>query len=67
MGLLDDLVILPVLVTLTVKFIPFAVLDKNRKLAEGMWQDGAPKKWYYAIPIILIWILIIALIIKAIL
>ena len=30
-----------------------------------MWKDGKPEKWYYAIPVILIWALIIALILKA--
>ena len=34
--------------------------------AEGMWQDGKPKNWYYAIPIIVIWLIIIGLILKAV-
>ena len=33
-------------------------------LSENMWKDGKPKKWYYSIPIILMWLLIIGLIIK---
>lgn len=66
LGYLDDVILLPMLVALTVKFIPSDVLEKNRRQAESMWQDGKPKKWYYAIPIIIIWILIIALITKAI-
>lgn len=66
LGYLDDVILLPMLVALTVKFIPSEVLEKNRRYAEGMWQDGRPKKWYYAIPIIVVWILIITLIIKAI-
>ena len=51
---------------LTIKFIPDEVLEEKRQQAKGMWQDGKPKKWYYAIPIVLIWILIIALILKEI-
>ena len=66
LGYLDDIILLPLLVTLTIKFIPQDVLEKNRKQAEGMWQEGKPKKWYYAIPIIVIW-LIIGLILKAVL
>ena len=31
-----------------------------------MWVDGKPKKWYFAIPIIFIWLLILWLIVKAI-
>ena len=65
-GYLDDVILLPMLVALTIKFIPKDVLERNRKQAEGMWRDGKPKKWYCAIPIVLIWILIIVLILKAI-
>ena len=43
------------------------VLERHRKQAEGMWQDGKPKKWYYAIPVVLIWAIIIVLIVKMIL
>ena len=66
LGYLDDLVILPFLVVLTTKFIPKEVFDEYRKQAQDMWQDGKPKKWYYALPIIFVWVLIIVLIVKAI-
>ncbi len=66
LGYLDDLIILPVLVALTVKFIPKDVLEHNRQQAENLWSDKKPKKWYYAVPIILIWLLVIWLIVKAI-
>jgi len=65
-GYLDDVILLPMLVALTIKFIPSDVLEKNRRQAEGIWQDGKPKKWYYAIPIVIIWAIIIAVILKAI-
>lgn len=67
LGYLDDVILLPMLVTLTIKFIPNDVFERNRKNAEGMWKNGKPKKWYYAIPVILIWLIIIVLILKAIL
>ena len=67
LGYLDDLIILPSLVALTVKFIPEDVFGEYRKQAQNMWQDGKPKKWYYALPIIVIWALMILLIVKAIL
>ncbi len=63
LGYLDDIILLPMLVALTIKFIPKDVLERNRKQAEGMWKDGKPKKWYYAIPIVMIWILIIVVLI----
>ena len=66
LGYLDDLIILPALVALTVKFIPKDVFDNYRKRAQDMWQDGKPKKWHYAIPIVFVWALIILLIVKAI-
>jgi len=65
-GYLDDLIILPVFVALTVKMIPGDVFEEYRKRAHDMWQDGKPQKWYYAIPILLVWALIIFLIVKVI-
>ena len=67
LGYLDDVILLPLLVALTLRFIPKDVLERNRKKAETMWNEGKPKKWYYALPIITIWMIIIALILKAIL
>ncbi len=65
-GYLDDLVILPLLVALTVKCIPKDVFASYRTQAAEMWADGKPKKWYYALPIILVWAFIVFLIVKAI-
>ena len=64
LGYLDDIIILPALIALTVKFIPNDVFEKCKKDAEGMWQNGKPKKWYYAIPFVLIWIIVILLIVS---
>lgn len=66
LGYLDDVILLPAFVALTIRLIPKEVLERNRKLSEGMWENGKPKKWYYAVPIVLIWILIIGLIVKLI-
>ena len=51
---------------ITIKFIPKETFQKCREEAEGMWADGKPKKWYYAIPIIVSWLLIAWLILKAV-
>jgi len=67
LGYLDDVILLPALVALTVKCIPNDVLGHCREQAEGMWEDGRPKKWYYAIPVALIWIVAITLIVFVIL
>ncbi len=66
LGYLDDLLILPALVILTIKCIPDEVWKRCRESAVDLWKNGKPKKWYYAIPIVLIWIIVILLIIKAI-
>ena len=66
LGYLDDLILLPLLVALTVKFIPKDVFAQYRAQAEELWADGKPKKWYYALPVILVWALILFLIAKAI-
>ena len=65
LGYLDDVLILPALVALTVKLIPKDTFERYRKEAEGMWEHGKPKKWYYAVPIVLLWTLIIWMIVKA--
>ena len=49
---------------MTVKLIPDDIIGGCRQQAEGLWKDGKPKKWYYAIPIVLVWIIILVLILK---
>ena len=66
LGYLDDLVILPLLVALTVRFLPKDVFEEYRKQAAEIWQEGKPQKWYYAVPILLVWVLIVFLIVKAV-
>lgn len=67
LGYLDDVILLPALIALTVKMIPHEILEQCREESDNMWTDGKPKKWYYAIPIVIIWALVVWLIIKAIL
>ena len=64
LGYLDDVILLPALVALTIKFIPKDIMERNRMLSEDMWKAGKPKKWYYSIPIILLWLLLIGIIAK---
>ena len=56
LGYLDDLIILPALVALTIRMIPRELLAEKQKQAENLWQNGKPEKWYYAIPFLLVWI-----------
>jgi hypothetical protein len=59
LGYLDDIILLPVMIAATIKLIPAEVWDDAIAKSEGMWEKGKPKRWYYALPIILIWALII--------
>lgn len=59
LGYLDDVLILPALVALTVKLIPKDIMTECQQQAQGIWQDKKPKKWYYMLPILLIWVILI--------
>ncbi len=63
LGYLDDIIILPALIALTLKLIPKSVFAECQAQAEGIWQNGKPEKWYYAIPFVLIWVAVIVLIV----
>ena len=65
LGYLDDLIILPALIALTIRFIPKETFAECREQSNGMWGDGKPKKWYYAIPFVLVWVAVILLIVFA--
>lgn len=65
-GYLDDIILLPFLIALTVKLIPEEVFAQCRREAEGMWADGWPLKWRYAIPVVIVWLLLIFAGVKAV-
>ena len=67
LGYLDDIIILPLLIAATIKLIPNDILEKWRSESSQLMESGNPKKWYFAVPIILIWVIIILLIVKALL
>lgn len=66
LGYLDDAVILPLLIWLSIKLIPQPILSECLEQSKDLWKDVKPKKLLYAVPIIIIWILIIAVIVRAI-
>lgn len=61
-GYLDDLILLPLLVALTLKLIPEETFERCREQARQMYQQGMKKHWYYMLPIILIWAILILLV-----
>ena len=66
LGYIDDIILLPALVALTIRMIPSDVFDACHEEAEGIWSTGKPKKWYYALPILAVWLLIVFLVVKVI-
>lgn len=64
LGYLDDVLILPALVALTIKCIPNDVWQSSKEKSADMWSNGRPKHWYYAVPVIIIWLLIIWMVVK---
>ncbi len=67
LGYLDDIVILPLLILLTIKLIPYSIIEAAKLEAEEMRQDRSVKKWYYSVPIICIWVVAAILIGKVLL
>ena len=66
LGYLDDLILLPALVAITIRMLPPKVLSRCREEAALLWQEDKAKRWYFAVPFVLLWILILFLILKAI-
>lgn len=66
-GYLDDIILLPALIALTIKFIPKEIMQYCAEQSEQMQKDGILKKWYYSLPILIIWLFIIAALLKIIL
>lgn len=59
LGLLDDIIIVPFLAFVAIKFIPNHVMEACISEAQELMIDGIPRKWFYSVPIILIWGLLI--------
>jgi uncharacterized membrane protein YkvA (DUF1232 family) len=67
LGYLDDVLLLPMLVKLTVKLIPPQIMEECRAQAQSLWKDGKPKRWYYAVPIVLIWLVVLFFVMRIVL
>lgn len=62
LGYLDDLILLPILISLTLKAIPDHIMQACRQTAEESFIKGIPKHWYYVLPVLVIWLLILTII-----
>lgn len=59
LGYLDDVIILPLLVVAAIKLIPSDVMEDNRAKARELQSTLNLKKRYFAIPVVLIWLVIL--------
>ncbi len=58
LGYLDDLIIVPLGISLALKLIPPYIIEENRDKAEEIRKEGKPKNWFVAALFILIWLLL---------
>ncbi|KOP70237.1 hypothetical protein AMS59_20640 [Lysinibacillus sp. FJAT-14745] len=56
-GYLDDLIIVPLGITLALKLIPHNVIEDNKEAAEELKQSEKPKNWFVGILFITIWVI----------
>ena len=59
LGYLDDLILVPLYITLAVRWIPAPVLADARTRADQALSGEQPARWYYALPAILIWLVLL--------
>jgi len=55
LGLLDDLIIVPALIALSIKLIPSIVLNEAREKLKANPQRYKKNNWLFALIIIIIW------------
>ena len=62
LGLLDDIIIVPLLIGITIRLIPVYVIEDMRK--KGIEGMRLKKKWYFALPIAVIYLAVILIILR---
>jgi uncharacterized membrane protein YkvA (DUF1232 family) len=66
LGMLDDLIVLPLLITLFLKWIPKTVLAECRELVAAQAFASPRKRWVYAIPFLIVWLVVFVWVISLI-
>lgn len=64
LGLLDDLLIVPLLITASIKLIPKQVMNDAAAYAKAHPEIVKKSNWIFAVVIILIWIVLIGFVVK---
>ena len=57
LGLLDDLILVPIFIKISISLIPESILEEIRLSVNS--EEKLQKKWYFAVPIVLIYLLIL--------
>jgi uncharacterized membrane protein YkvA (DUF1232 family) len=66
-GLLDDMIIIPLGLGLALRMIPSEVMAEHRQEARARLAEGVPGRWIGAVIVICIWILLLWLIARPLL
>lgn len=64
LGYLDDIILLPMLIALTVKLIPKEVFERCKKQAQDSADAKPRKRLLFSLPVIFIWALFAWMLIK---
>ena len=67
LGYLDDLILIPLGVTIALKMIPKPVLEECRERARESLNQDKPRNWVAGSVIIAIWLILVALVIVIVL
>jgi len=67
LGYLDDLILIPLGITLALKMIPKPILEECRERARESLNQDKPRNWIAGSVIITIWLILVALVIVIIL
>lgn len=62
LGYIDDLILIPLGISIAIKLIPSNVMKECRNQAKDLFKNGKPKNRIAAFIIVLLWIIIISLI-----
>jgi uncharacterized membrane protein YkvA (DUF1232 family) len=61
LGYLDDLILVPLGIALTIRMIPKDVLDECREKARALEAKGKPTNWVAGVAVIVVWLLLAVL------
>ena len=61
LGYVDDLILIPIGISLAIRMIPNHVLLECREKADGMMAQGKPTNWVAAAVIVTVWVLLAGL------